>query len=139
MGASGWYRGGRGLADSGWMAVVIGGMTIPDHVGACLKRALACAGAGDVAGALEAVAAAGVSDIQQHQQVNEHTRYQQGYGTLFIDAENVCVILVSPGFRKDRGCNGIDTPERQVHERNQVCGNGENCGFLQSLQPDDHE
>lgn len=50
------------------MPVVIGGMTIPDHVGACLKRALACAGAGDVAGALEAVAAAGVSDIQQHQQ-----------------------------------------------------------------------
>lgn len=50
------------------MPVTIAGLVIPDHVGACLKRALACAAAADPARALESIAAAAVSDIQQHQQ-----------------------------------------------------------------------
>ncbi len=41
---------------------------IPQHVGACLKRALAAHDAGDAALALEALTAGALADIQQHQQ-----------------------------------------------------------------------
>lgn len=43
-------------------------VTIPPHVGSCLKRALSLYDRSDIAGALEAIAAGAVADIQQHQQ-----------------------------------------------------------------------
>jgi len=43
-------------------------LAIPPHVGSVLKRGFRCAAEGDTAGALEALAAAAIVDIQQHQQ-----------------------------------------------------------------------
>jgi hypothetical protein len=43
-------------------------LAIPQHVGSVLKRGFRCAAEGDAAGALEALAAAAICDIQQHQQ-----------------------------------------------------------------------
>ena len=43
-------------------------LNIPPHVGSCLKRAISLHDRGDAAGALEAIAAGAVADIQQHQQ-----------------------------------------------------------------------
>jgi hypothetical protein len=56
------------MVDASRMTHAPAPLAIPLHVGSVLKRGFRCAAEGDTAGALEALAAAAMIDIQQHQQ-----------------------------------------------------------------------
>jgi len=56
------------MADVSGMTPSSAPLAIPFHVGSVLKRGFRCAAEGDTASALEALAAAAMIDIQQHQQ-----------------------------------------------------------------------
>jgi glycosyltransferase involved in cell wall biosynthesis len=56
------------MVDTSRMTHAPAPLAIPLHVGSVLKRGFRCAAEGDTAGALEALAATALIDIQQHQQ-----------------------------------------------------------------------